>query len=75
MYDKTASVHFTKDSKFHKKTKHIKRHYHFIRDSIKGKGVAIRHISTSKMIADLLTEPIVRDAFKAHAMSLGLRRL
>jgi len=33
------------------------------------------YISTSKMIVDPLTKPIHRDAFKAHVLSLGLRRL
>jgi len=56
------------------KTKHIKRRYHFVRNTIKEKEVFIKYISTSKMIVDPLTKPIPRYAFKANVMSLDLRR-
>ena len=49
MCDNTSATQFAKDLKFHIKTKHIKKHYHFVRDTIKGKDVAIKCISTSKM--------------------------
>jgi len=74
MCDNTTAIEFAKDPKFHMRTKHIKRHYHLVRDAIKRIEVAIKYISTSKMIADPLTEPIPRDDFKAHVISLGLRR-
>ena len=32
--DNTGAIDFSNDSKFHKKTKHIKRHYHFVRDVV-----------------------------------------
>jgi len=70
----TTAIQFAKDPKFHRKTKHIKRHYHFVRDARKTKEVAIKYIPTNKMIADPLTKPILGDAFKAHSWSLGLRK-
>jgi len=73
--DNTFAIQFAKDPKFHQKTKHIKWCYHFVRDAIKTKEVAIKYIPTSKMIADSLTKPISRDAFKAHLLSLALRRV
>ena len=30
--DNTAAIQFAKDMKFHRKTKHMKRRYHFVRD-------------------------------------------
>ena len=75
MCDNTAAIQFAKDPKFHRKTKHIKRRYDFVRDTIKEKEVTIKYISTSKMLADPLTKPIPIDVIKAHVMSLGLRRL
>ena len=39
------------------------------------KEVILKHISTSKMIVDLLAKPIVQDAHMAHVRSLGLSRL
>ena len=69
MCDNTASIQFAKDPKFHKKAKHIKRHYHFVQDTIKWKEVAINYICISKMIVDPLTKPIPREAFKAHVVT------
>ena len=67
MCNNTAANQFAKDpKKFHRKTKHIKRRYHFVRDAIKEKEVAIKYIST---------KPIPRDVFKAHVISSGLHRL
>jgi len=73
--DNTTAIQFTKDPKFDRKTKHIKRRYHFVRDAIKTKEIAIKYISTSKMITDPLTKPIPRDAFKSHMLSVRLRRV
>jgi len=62
-----------KDPKFHRKAKHIKRHYNFVRDAAKWKEVVLKYLSTNKMIVDPLTKPTTRDVFKTHMMSLGLR--
>jgi len=72
--DNTAAIQFARDPKFHRKTKHIKRHYYFVRNAIKEKEVTIKYISTSRMIADSLTKSVPRDAFKAYVMSFGLHR-
>jgi len=38
--DTTAATQFGKDPKFHWKTKHIKRRYHFVQDAIKAKEIS-----------------------------------
>jgi len=73
--DNIVAIQFAKDLKLHRKTKHIKRRYHFVRDVIKTKEVVIKYIPTNKMITDPLTKSIPRDAFKAHSLSLGLHRV
>ena len=75
MCDNSVAIQFAKVPMFHRKNKHIKRHYHFVQDAIKGKQLVIKYISTSKMIVDALTKPIPRDAFKDHVMSLGLCKI
>ena len=72
--DNTAAIQYAKDPKFHRKAKHIKRRYHFVRNAIKLKEVIVKYLPTSKMVADPLTKPTPRDTFKTHVMSLGLRR-
>ena len=59
----TAALAVTKDPKYHEKTKHIKKIYHYIRDAIIEKDVILKHISTSNMVADPLTKPIARDIY------------
>jgi len=62
--DNIAAIQFAKYPKFHRKTKHIKRHYHFVRNSIKTKEVAINYISTNEMITDPLTKSIPKILLK-----------
>jgi len=75
LYDNTATIQFAKDLKFHQKTKYIKRRYYFVRDAIKTTEIAIKYISTNKMIADPFTKPIPRETIKSHMLSLGLRKV
>ena len=74
-YDKTVVLVVVKDPKYHGKTKHIKKRYHYIRDVIIKNDAVLKHISTSNMVADPLTKPIARDVFVKHVRSLGLCRM
>ena len=71
-YDNTDALAVTKDLKYYGKTKHIKKRYHFIRDAIIEKDV---FLTTSNMVVDPLTKPIVRDVFFKHVRFLGLCRM
>jgi hypothetical protein len=73
--DSMAALAYTKDPKYHGKTKHIDIRYHYIRDIVARGEVILQHISTSKIIADPLTKAIARDIFQTHVRSLGLRRI
>ena len=73
--DSMVALAYAKDPKYHGKTKHIQIRYHFVKDMITQNEVVLRHIPTSKMVADPFTKPIVRDAFVRHAKSLGLCRI
>ena len=73
--DNTAALAVAKDPKYHGKTKHIKKIYHYIRDAIIEKDVVIKHISTSNMVTDPLIKPIARDVFVKHVRSQGFSRI
>ena len=64
-----------KDPKYHGKTKHIKKRYHYIRDAITEEDVVLKHISTSNLVADPLTKLIARDIYVGHVRSIGLFRM
>ena len=73
--DSQAAIAYTKNAKYHSKSKHIETKYNFVRDIVTKRNVIIKYISTHQMVADSLTKAVTRDVFKSHARSLGLRRL
>ena len=73
--DSQAAIAYTKDPKYHCRTKHIDIKYHFVRDIVVQKEVIPKYISTKQMVADPFTKPVPRDTFLSHVKSLGLRRL
>ena len=60
--------------KYHGRTKHIDVKYNFVRDIVAQNQVILKHIPTSRMVADPLTKPIARDVYIGHVKALGLRR-
>jgi len=51
--DSSAAIAYSKDPKYHEKTKYIDIRYHFVCHMIVRKEVILRHISISCMVADL----------------------
>ena len=74
-YDKTTSLAVAKDPKYHRKTKHVKKIYHYIGDVITKEDVVLKHISTNNLVPDPLTKQIGRDIYVGHVISLGLCRM
>src|SRR5438270_549399 len=70
--DSMSAIDYSKDSKFHGRTKHIEIKYHFVRN--KKDEVMLRYLPTGKMVADPLTKPLALDLFKKHVKAMGLRR-
>ena len=73
--DSQAAIFFTKDAKYHSKSKHIETKYNFVRDIVAKKEVLMQHMSTHFMVADPFTKAMTQDVFIAHTRSLRLRRL
>jgi hypothetical protein len=73
--DSQTTIAYTKDPKYHSKTKHIDTKYNFVRDMVVKKQVCMQYISTHKMVANPFTKTIPRNVFVGHVKSLGLRRL
>ena len=73
--DNQAATAFTKDPKYHSRTKHIDTKNNYIRDIISKQEVTVQYIFTHQMVADPLTKPILRDVYLSHVNALGLRRI
>ena len=73
--DNTTALAMVKDPKYHEKTIHIKKRYHYIKDAITEKDMVLKHICTSNMVVDPFTKLIARDVFVQHVRSLGVCRM
>ena len=51
--DNTGAIALAKESRFHKRTKHIKRRFNSIRDQVKEGDIEICKIHTDLNVADL----------------------
>ena len=66
--DNTGAIALAKESRFHKRTKHIKRRFNSIRDQVKEGD-----IHTDLNVANPLTEPLSRAKHDQHQDSMGVR--
>ena len=70
--DNIGAIALAKESRFHKRTKHIKRRLHFIRDQVKEGDIEIFKIHTYLNVADPLTKPPLRAKHDQHQDSMGV---
>ena len=73
--DSEAAIAYTKDPKYHGKTKHIDTRFNYVRDLTEQKELNMVYISTHEMLVDLFTKPIPIDVFRKHMESLRLRKI
>ena len=71
--DNQATIAYTKDPKYHDKTKHIDIKYNYVKDIISQDEVILQYINTRQNVADPLTKPIGQDVYKSHVTTMGLR--
>ena len=66
----TGEIALAKESRFHKRTKHIKRRFDSIRDQVKEGDIEIYKIHTDLNVADPLTKPLPRAKHDQHQSSM-----
>jgi hypothetical protein len=71
--DNTGAIALAKESRFHKRTKHIKRRFNSIRDQVKEGDIEICKIHTNLNVEDPLTKPLPRAKHDQHQDSMGVR--
>ena len=71
--DNTRAIALAKESRFHKRTKHIKRCFNSIRHQVSEGDIEICNIHTDLNIADPLTKPLSRAKHDQHQDSMGVR--
>ena len=72
-YDSQSVIFLTKDQIFHERTKHIDVWYHFVRDIVARRDIAVSKVSTHDNPADMLrkTFPIVKFEHCLNLVSVG----
>ena len=71
--DDTSAIALAKESRFHKRTKHIKRRFNSIRDLVQVGYIEICKMHTDLNVADPLTKPLSRAKYDQHQDSMGVR--
>ena len=71
--DNTGATALAKESRFHKKTKHIKRRFNSIQGQVQVGYIEICKIHTDLNIADPLTKPLPRVEHHQRQSSMGVR--
>ena len=69
--DSKVAIAYTKDPKFHAKTKNIGIKYNFVKDMIAQKEVNLKYITTQEMVSDPFSKPIHNEGYFRHVKSLG----
>ena len=72
-YDNSGAVTNSKERRSHKRSKHIERRYHLIREIIVRGDVEVKHISTHDNIADPFTKTLSIRVFEKHLEGLGIK--
>ena len=71
--DNTSAIALAMESRFHKRTKHIKRRFNSICDQVKEGDIEICKIHMDLNIADPLTKPLSQAKHDQYQDSMGVR--
>ena len=72
MQDNTGTVAITKNPMFHKCTKHIDSHFHWIREKIQDRHLDTNICRTDEQTANILTKSLACPKHKKHQKAMGL---
>src|SRR4051812_18512693 len=72
-WDNNGSIAQAKEPRQHQKNKHIRMHYHQIREFVEDGSVMICKIHTDSNVADPLTKPLPQPAHDADTRAIGIR--
>ena len=71
--DNSGAVANSKEPRSHKRSKHIERKYHLIREIVQRGDVIVTKIPTLENLADPFTKTLASKVFDGHIDSFGLR--
>ena len=72
--DSQSAIHLAKNAAYHSKTKHIQRRYHWIRERVEDREIALTKIHTAENESDMLTKVLIPDKLDACQKRIRLVR-
>ena len=70
--DNEPAVFYASNNKSSVAAKHIDIKYHVVKDRIQDHTIDVKHISTTRMLADPLTKGLPPSIFREHVAGMGL---
>ena len=67
--DNKSAIKIANNPVQHSKTKHIEIRHHFLRDHVMKKDIDIIHVNTEEQLADIFTNPWMRERFASYGVS------
>ena len=71
--DNEGAIALAKEPRSHKRTRHIHRRFHYIRNEVERGEICIRKVHTDQNLADPFTKPLQPAKHEGHARAIGLR--
>lgn len=71
-YDNTSAINISKNPILHSRTKHFELKYHFLREKVQNKEIALEHVSSKEKLADIFTKPLPKTTFVHLRGELGV---
>jgi hypothetical protein len=70
--DNTSAISVAKNLVLHSKTKHIEVRYNFLRHNVEKGNIALIHVPTHDLLADIFTKPLDQTTFSHLRGELGV---
>eukprot|EP00253_Pinus_taeda_P023494 PITA_23494 len=70
--DNSSAIALSKNSVFHKRTKHIDTRFHYIRELVNNGEIVLEHYRAQEQVADILTKPLDQKSFEFLRKCLGM---
>ena len=67
-----SAIHLAKNLQFHARTKHLKVHYHFVREKVLQGEIEMCHTKTKDQVAGLFTKGLNATTFAKFRKQLGI---
>ena len=68
----SSAIQLSKHNVFHRKSKHIDTHYHFIRELVNDGQISLLFCGSKEELADIFTKPLGTYAFVYQREHLGI---